>query len=41
MNKDFKRKLTASGGGKKTKACLNLELMVSIVGKEFPSDGAQ
>ena len=33
-NKDFKRKLTISGGRKKTKACLNLEL---ITGKEVSS----
>ena len=33
-NKDFKRKLTISGGQKKTKACLNLEL---IAGKEISS----
>ena len=31
-SKDFKRKLTISGGQKKTKACLNLEL---ITGKEI------
>ena len=31
-NKDFKRKLTISGGQKKTKVCLNLEL---IAGKEI------
>lgn len=34
-NKDFKRKLTTSGGRKKNKTCLNLEL---IVGKEISSD---
>ena len=33
-NKDFKRKLTKSGGKKKTKTCLNLEL---ITGKEVSS----
>ena len=36
VNKDFKRKLTTSSGRKKIKASLNLELIVSIVGKEFP-----
>ena len=34
-NSDFRRKLTTSGGRKKTKTCLNLE---SILGKEISSD---
>ena len=34
-NSDFRRKLTTSGGRKKTKTCFNLE---SILGKEISSD---
>ena len=34
-NSDFRRKLTTSGGRKKTKTCFNLE---SILGKEVSSD---
>ena len=34
-NSDFRRKLTTSGGPKKTKTCFNLE---SILGKEISSD---